>query len=131
MKLTFLNQSAKGQAVRMLLSHAQAPTDVMSLVPKNFIQYPSKLSLNGVGEAPLLEHEGRFLNYMRYLGSMYDYYPINNPIKAYEADMAITTIDDYGWVDFVMTNNSKEGASQADVESRVDAQKDMFKHLES
>ena len=60
---------------------------------------------------------------MRYLGSLYNYYPLNNPIAAYSADMAITTIDDAGWVDFVMTNKSKDGASNSDVEARIDAQK--------
>jgi len=37
--------------------------------------------------------------------------------------MAITTIDDFGWVDFVMTNKCKEGASKSDVDARISAQK--------
>lgn len=62
---------------------------------------------------------------------MYDYYPIHDPIRAYEADMAITTIDDAGWVDFVMTHKSKEGSSTDDVDTRIKAQNGMFVHLES
>ena len=98
MKLVYFPVHARAAAIRMLLSHARVEYTDETISFEEFGkrkeagEYPN-------GQLPVLCHEGRVLNesiaILRFLGTIYGYYPQEDNLIAWDADATIDFCMEY------------------------------------
>ena len=118
MKLHYFNAYARAEPIRMLLWLAKVPYE--DVTHYKWPEWETKQKYSGefeLGQLPVLEEVDGVKYYqsipiLRYLGSKYGYYPVNDPKKAYLIDSAIENVQD-------LQNNIAQVIFNKDVDDKV------------
>ncbi len=79
MKLYYFNVAAKGEAIRLLLTHSQTEFEDIRLGGESFQEFKADKKKCKFGQLPVLEIDGEYhsqsVSILRYLGALNGYYP--------------------------------------------------------
>ena len=96
MKLHYFDVGARGESIRMMLTHAKADWEDVRSYTRETMKAKS-FELGGNGQGPMLEIDGKAFNQsvctLRMLAIKLGYMP-EDPMAAYDADRAVSTVEE-------------------------------------
>ena len=132
MKFIYFNVYARGEAVRMALSHSKTEFDDQRIESAD---WPVLKATIPSGQIPVLEIDGQQLNQsvpiLRLIGARKGYYDTKEPMKAYKADKTIATVDDYYNSDFYKLFMTTEAGTEEEIKILVDKQNKLCALLDT
>merc|ERR1712060_646632 len=121
-KLTYFKLHAKGDPIRMLLSHAGVQYTDRAI---GFDEWPALKATMPAGQVPLWEQDGKVYNQanaiIRMLGRQHGYYPQDDAMEAFNIDWALEA-----QADFWNTKNYRYIMSKTTEEEKITEISDNF-----
>ena len=98
-KLTYFDLGGRAEAIRMLLNHAKVDFEDCRVTGQAWADLKANTAECPNGQVPVLKIDGKVLcqssPILRHVGIKHGYYPAENAMACYDADLAIETINDF------------------------------------